>query len=111
MGCAFECINCMGCAFRVGAHSLHMTRGGRWWLFFVAYCTLLCACETSANMKALKSSTPEGTVQRAMAVGLGLPDGVKNGLASGFAAVCVKAVLQPFDTIKTVQQASLHILH
>lgn len=34
-----------------------------------------------------------------------LPDGVKNGLASGLASVLVKSILQPFDTIKTVQQA------
>jgi len=34
-----------------------------------------------------------------------LPDGLKNGLASGLAAAVVKAILQPFDTIKTVQQA------
>ncbi|CAN0539238.1 unnamed protein product, partial [Scytosiphon promiscuus] len=32
--------------------------------------------------------------------------GVKNGLASGLAAACVKTVLQPFDTLKTVQQFS-----
>lgn len=30
--------------------------------------------------------------------------GLKNGLASGLAAAVVKAILQPFDTIKTVQQ-------
>jgi len=34
-----------------------------------------------------------------------LPDGFKNGLASGLAAAVVKTILQPFDTIKTVQQA------
>lgn len=33
-------------------------------------------------------------------------EGLKNGLASGLAAACVKTVLQPFDTMKTVQQAS-----
>lgn len=33
-----------------------------------------------------------------------LPDGIKNGVASGLAAVVVKTILQPFDTIKTVQQ-------
>jgi solute carrier family 25 S-adenosylmethionine transporter 26 len=33
-----------------------------------------------------------------------LPTGVKNGIASGLAAAVVKAILQPFDTIKTVQQ-------
>ena len=35
-----------------------------------------------------------------------LPDGIKNGLASGLAAAVVKVILQPIDTIKTVQQAS-----
>eukprot|EP01035_Chromulina_nebulosa_P018865 gene18865-24650_t len=34
-----------------------------------------------------------------------LSDGVKSGLASGLSAALVKAILQPFDTIKTVQQA------
>lgn len=34
-----------------------------------------------------------------------IPDGIKNGLASGLAAAVVKIILQPFDTIKTVQQA------
>ena len=34
-----------------------------------------------------------------------LPDGVKDGIASGLAAAVVKAILQPLDTIKTVQQA------
>jgi len=31
-------------------------------------------------------------------------DGLKNALASGLAAACSKAILQPFDTLKTVQQ-------
>ena len=35
-----------------------------------------------------------------------LPEGVKNGAASGLAAAVVKIILQPIDTIKTVQQAS-----
>ena len=35
-----------------------------------------------------------------------LPDGIKNGLASGLAAAFVKIILQPIDTIKTVQQAT-----
>ncbi|CAN0390675.1 unnamed protein product, partial [Discosporangium mesarthrocarpum] len=33
-------------------------------------------------------------------------EGLKNGMASGLAAACVKTVLQPFDTMKTVQQFS-----
>jgi hypothetical protein len=32
-----------------------------------------------------------------------IPNGVKNGIASGLAAILVKIILQPFDTIKTVQ--------
>jgi hypothetical protein len=32
--------------------------------------------------------------------------GLKNGLASGLAVVCSKSLLQPFDTLKTLQQAS-----
>lgn len=34
-----------------------------------------------------------------------IPDGIKDGLASGLAAAVVKIILQPLDTIKTVQQA------
>lgn len=34
-----------------------------------------------------------------------ISDGVKSGIASGLAAAIAKIVLQPFDTIKTVQQA------
>lgn len=33
-------------------------------------------------------------------------DGLKNGIASGLAAAVVKTILQPFDTMKTVQQFS-----
>lgn len=33
-----------------------------------------------------------------------LPDGLKSGIASGLAAIVAKVILQPFDTIKTVQQ-------
>lgn len=36
-----------------------------------------------------------------------LPNGVKNGMASGLAAAVVKTILQPFDTVKTVQQAQM----
>ncbi len=36
-----------------------------------------------------------------------IPDGFKNALASGLSSIIVKSALQPFDTIKTVQQASL----
>ena len=35
---------------------------------------------------------------------LWIPDGFKNALASGFASVMVKSLLQPLDTIKTMQQ-------
>lgn len=33
-----------------------------------------------------------------------LSDGLRNGCASGLAAACAKLLLQPFDTVKTVQQ-------
>ncbi|RYG95655.1 solute carrier family 25 protein [archaeon] len=37
-----------------------------------------------------------------------IPNGIKNGLASGLATVLVKLILQPFDTLKTVQQMQMH---
>ncbi len=33
-------------------------------------------------------------------------EGLKNGCASGLAAACAKLLLQPFDTLKTIQQAN-----
>lgn len=38
-----------------------------------------------------------------------LPNGIKNGLASGVASVLVKGILQPLDTIKTLQQVQNNI--
>jgi hypothetical protein len=35
-----------------------------------------------------------------------MSDGVKNGIASGLASAMVKLLLQPLDTIKTIQQSS-----
>jgi len=52
-----------------------------------------------APAKAAVSGTKRAALRR-------LPDGVKNGLASGLAAAFVKIILQPIDTIKTVQQAT-----
>jgi Mitochondrial carrier protein len=37
-------------------------------------------------------------------------EGIKQGLASGLASCCVKTLLQPLDTIKTVQQFSTQSL-
>ena len=37
-----------------------------------------------------------------------LPNGFRNGMASGMAAAVVKSCLQPFDTVKTVQQAQMN---
>ena len=45
------------------------------------------------------------TIPKSSSILSWLPDGLKNGIASGSAAVVVKTILQPFDTIKTVQQA------
>ena len=36
-----------------------------------------------------------------------LPEGLKNGLASGLSTIIAKSILQPFDTMKTLQQTSL----
>eukprot|EP01039_Chlorochromonas_danica_P006071 gene6071-6685_t len=41
---------------------------------------------------------------------LWIPDGMKNAIASGLASVIVRTLLQPFDTIKTVQQMHPHPL-
>jgi Mitochondrial carrier protein len=38
-------------------------------------------------------------------------DGIKQGIASGLASCCVKTLLQPLDTIKTVQQFSAESLN
>jgi Mitochondrial carrier protein len=38
-------------------------------------------------------------------------DGIKQGIASGLASCCVKTLLQPLDTIKTVQQFSTHSMN
>lgn len=35
-----------------------------------------------------------------------IPDGIKNAIASGLATAVVKTLLQPLDTIKTIQQSS-----
>ena len=73
-----------------------------------ALALLLCACgaarvEEAASLRggALKRSAPRPSR------GLGLwRDGIKNGAASGMATVCAKTLLQPFDTLKTLQQRS-----
>lgn len=59
--------------------------------------------------RSLKPATRQAPAISAAAIALprlSLPDGVLNGLASGLAAAVVKAILQPIDTIKTVQQAA-----
>lgn len=35
-----------------------------------------------------------------------LPDGIKDSISSGLSTILVKIILQPFDTIKTLQQTS-----
>ena len=50
-----------------------------------------------------------GTAAAAGAVSAGwatIIEGLKNGCASGLAAACAKLLLQPFDTVKTLQQAN-----
>ena len=62
-----------------------------------------------ARTRSLKPATVQPHAISAAAVALPrlpLPDGVLNGFASGLAAAVVKAILQPIDTIKTVQQAA-----
>lgn len=78
------------------------------------FCLLATAYCISNNGRVLKSSSLSSTIvavskdkakSKEDSVIFKLPDGVKNGIASGLAAAVVKTVLQPLDTIKTVQQA------
>lgn len=61
------------------------------------------AAERAGAMMRGGGSTPPSKPSQRLANAV---EGCKNGLASGLAAACVKTVLQPFDTIKTVQQFS-----
>ena len=61
------------------------------------------AARAGAKMRGGGSVPPGKSPSQGLANAL---EGVRNGLASGLAAACVKTVLQPFDTIKTVQQFS-----
>jgi len=82
-------------------------------LFFLSF-----VFRNSASVKVLKSaSISSGTANadyaQAPAVSfqarswfINLIDGFKNGCASGLASACAKTILQPLDTIKTVQQAN-----
>lgn len=58
-----------------------------------------CAAAISSETTT-RSPTSQGMIPKH------LLDGAKNGCASGLATICCKTILQPFDTIKTVQQAS-----
>lgn len=70
-------------------HTAGMTRGG----------AAAAQSVPSANLGGGTAAAPAASWDNAV-------DGLKNGLASGLAAACVKTVLQPFDTMKTVQQFS-----
>lgn len=61
------------------------------------------AARAGAKMRGGGSTSPSKPPSQRLANAV---EGCKNGLASGLAAACVKTVLQPFDTIKTVQQFS-----
>lgn len=61
------------------------------------------AARAGANMRGGGSTPPGKPPSQRLSNAV---EGVKNGLASGLAAACVKTVLQPFDTLKTVQQFS-----
>jgi len=56
----------------------------------------------AAALFAVAAAAPSDRGQR-RAVWL---NGLKNGCASGMATVCAKTLLQPFDTVKTLQQAN-----
>lgn len=71
------------------------------------HCSLLfvlthAAISPQVHSSGKSSSAVKGSVQNPFTI----PDGIKNGIASGLAAAVVKTVLQPMDTIKTVQQAN-----
>ena len=54
--------------------------------------------------RSLPTSTATPTYASAATWRSAVGEGLRNGLASGGAAACAKAALQPFDSIKTVQQ-------
>jgi len=77
-------------------------------LFFIAV-LLLSLCWTAVATKSAATvfvSRAQTVEKRKVGFLDKLPDGVKNGMASGLAAAVVKIILQPIDTIKTVQQAT-----
>lgn len=62
----------------------------------------------TVSSSATSSSKPiELTKQRLFLIYLRkLPEGIRNGIASGLSTIIAKSLLQPFDTIKTLQQSS-----
>mmetsp|Transcript_57358 Transcript_57358/g.124632 ORF Transcript_57358/g.124632 Transcript_57358/m.124632 type:complete len:297 (+) Transcript_57358:507-1397(+) len=52
------------------------------------------------------SPSPQFLCRRHSSAEGSLASGLKNGAASAVATICAKAALQPFDTLKTLQQAS-----
>lgn len=74
----------------------------------VALLLLLPALAEGSSPPALSPSPPKSPTRRireAVSSELWLA-GLKNGCASGLATMCCKTALQPFDTLKTLQQAS-----
>ena len=88
------------CVWHFLAMFLVMFRRSRRPLFAWAFCL----CAITAGESAECPSSVDSRL-RSRPVGP-LLDGLRNGCASGLATVCAKAMLQPFDTIKTLQQAN-----
>ena len=60
--------------------------------------------KSTSNKK--ESLVKKASAEKSSTSSAAITEGWKNSLASGLASVCAKVLLQPFDTIKTVQQHS-----
>jgi Mitochondrial carrier protein len=63
------------------------------------------ALSSAKSASIVSAGTREGKLHHSGKVLPFLPDGIKNSIASAGATAVVKFVLQPLDTIKTIQQA------
>lgn len=69
-------------------------------------CTMGLCSPSEAAVASTRPPLPEGAVTSARPPPPVWLEGLKNGCASGLAVVASKTLLQPFDTLKTLQQAA-----